>query len=76
MDPLYLSGFGVSLSVDRARLIARDGFVEPDSNRITHELQPRDARYDSVVIDGHSQYNTGCGQMVDAPWLANLHSGL
>lgn len=54
MNPLYLSGFGVSLSVDRARLIARDGFVEPDSERVVHELEPRDARYDSVAIDGHS----------------------
>ena len=50
MNPLYLSGFGVSLSVDRARLIVRDGFVEPDSERIVHELQPRDARYDSVTV--------------------------
>jgi CRISPR-associated protein Cas1 len=49
-----LSGFGVSLNVDRARLIARDGFLEPDSEKVTYELQPRNARYDSIVIDGHS----------------------
>ena len=54
MNPLYLSGFGVSLNVDRARLVVRDGFLEPDSCQDTYELQPRNPGYDSIVIDGHT----------------------
>ena len=33
MNPLYLSGFGVSLKVDAARLVVKDGFLEPDSTQ-------------------------------------------
>jgi len=54
MNPLYLSGFGVSLNVDRARLIVKDGFLEPDSGQDTYKLQPRNPGYDSIVIDGHT----------------------
>ena len=54
MNPMYLSGFGVSLSVDRARLMVRNGFCDPDVEPERFEIQPRKAHFDSVVIDGHS----------------------
>jgi len=54
MNPLYLSGFGVSLNVDRARLLVRDGIHDPDVEAERLEIQPRKAYFDSVIIDGHS----------------------
>ena len=54
MNPLYLSGFNVSLSVDRARLQVRDGIQQPDVEPERFQVQPRNAHFDSVVIDGHS----------------------
>ncbi len=54
MNPLYVSGFGISLSVDRARLIVRDGFHQPDQIAQVQSIEPRRMRYDSVIIDGHS----------------------
>jgi CRISPR-associated protein Cas1 len=65
MNPLYLSGFGVSLNVDRARLIVKDGFLEPDSIQKRHEFEPRKMRYDSVVIDGQ----TGTVSLTAIKWL-------
>jgi CRISPR-associated protein Cas1 len=65
MNPLYLSGFGVSLSVDGARLIVKDGFLEPDSAQTTYEFQPRRMPYDSVVIDGQ----TGTISLTAIKWL-------
>jgi CRISPR-associated protein Cas1 len=65
MNPLYLSGFGVSLSVDGARLIVKDGFLEPDSMQKRHEFQPRRMPYDSVVIDGQ----TGTMSLAAIKWL-------
>jgi len=54
MNALYLSGFNISLTVDRAKLIVRDGIHEPDMppNRI--EIQPRNAHFDAVIIDSQS----------------------
>jgi CRISPR-associated protein Cas1 len=65
LNALYLSGFGVSLNVDSARLIVKDGFLEPDADQVVHELQPRDARYDSIVIDGQ----TGTVSLTAIKWL-------
>jgi CRISPR-associated protein Cas1 len=65
MNPLYLSGFGVSLNVDGARLIVKDGFLEPDSSQQKHEFQPRRMLYDSVVIDGQ----TGAVSVAAIRWL-------
>lgn len=65
MNPLYLSGFGVSLSVDGARLVVKDGFLEPDSMQATHEFQPRKIPYDSIVIDGQ----TGTISLTAIKWL-------
>jgi CRISPR-associated protein Cas1 len=65
MNQLYLSGFGVSLNVDGARLIVKDGFLEPDSNRQVYEFQPRRMPYDSVVIDGQ----TGTISLTAIKWL-------
>ncbi len=65
MNPLYLSGFGVSLNVDGARLIVKDGFLEPDSAQNRHEFQPRKMPYDSIVIDGQ----TGTISLTAIKWL-------
>jgi CRISPR-associated protein Cas1 len=65
MNPLYLSAFGVSLSVDGSRLIVRDGFLEPDSTQQAYEFQPRRMPYDSVVIDGQ----TGSISLAAIKWL-------
>ncbi len=65
MNPLYLSGFGVSLSVDCARLIVRDGFLEPDSSQQVHEFKPRRMPYDSIVIEGQ----TGSISLAAIKWL-------
>jgi len=54
LNPIYLSGFGVSLSVDRARLLVRDGIQDVNLEPESFEVQPRKARFDSVLIDGHS----------------------
>ena len=54
MRPLYLSGFGISLNVDRSRLLVRNGIHGPDIEAERFEVQPRNARFDSVVVDGHS----------------------
>jgi CRISPR-associated protein Cas1 len=51
---MYLSGFAVSLSVDRARLVVRNGFCDPDVEPERFEIQPRKAHFDSVIIDGNS----------------------
>jgi len=65
LKPLYLSGFGVSLNVDGARLIVREGFLEPDSTRERQEFQPRRIPYDSVVVDGQ----TGTVSLAAIKWL-------
>jgi CRISPR-associated protein Cas1 len=65
MNPLYLSGFGVSLNVDGARLIVKDGFLEPDSVQREHMFQPRRMPYDSVIIDGQ----TGSVSLAAIKWL-------
>ncbi len=65
MNPLYLSGFGVSINVDGARLIVKDGFLEPDSSQRVYEFQPRRMRYDSVVIDAQ----TGSVSLAAIKWL-------
>ena len=54
MNPIFLSGFNVSLSVDRARLQVRDGIQQPNVEPERFQVQPRNAHFDSVVIDGHS----------------------
>ncbi len=65
MNALYLSGFGVSLTLDGARLIVKDGFLEPDSSQQVHEFEPRRMPYDSVVIDGQ----TGSISLAAIKWL-------
>lgn len=54
LNPLYLSGFGISLNVDRSRLHVKDGIREPDVEPETFTAQPRNPHFDSVIIDGHS----------------------
>jgi len=54
VNPLFLSGFGVSLNVDRARLIVEDGHQSVDSKPFSCEVEPRRAPFDSIVIDSQS----------------------
>jgi len=54
MNSLFLSGFGVSLNVDRASLVIKDGHLEPERNPSTYEVRPRHARFDSIVIDSQT----------------------
>jgi len=65
LKPIYLSGFGVSLTVDAARLVVKDGFLEPDTTQEMHEFPPRRMTYDSVVIDGQ----TGTISLPAIKWL-------
>ncbi len=65
MNPLYLSGFGIAVSVDGARLNVTDGFLEPDSAQTKYEFEPRRMPYDSVVIDGQ----TGSISIAAMKWL-------
>jgi len=46
MNPLLLSGFGISIEVDKARLMVK----QKDS---VLEFEPHRMPYDSVIIDGH-----------------------
>jgi len=54
VNPLFLSGFGVSLCVDRARLMVKDGHLMPDTTLSRHEIQPRHVPFDSIVIDSQT----------------------
>jgi CRISPR-associated protein Cas1 len=65
LNPLYLSGFGVSLRVDGARLIVKDGFLEPDSTQREYQFQPRRMPYGSIAIDGQ----TGSVSLAAIKWL-------
>jgi CRISPR-associated protein Cas1 len=65
MNSLYLSGFGVSLRVDGARLVVKDGFLEPDTSQHEYEFQPRRMPHDSVIIDGQ----TGSISLTAIKWL-------
>ena len=42
------------MNVDAARLVVRDGFLEPDSEQNTYEFQLRRIPYDSIVVDGQT----------------------
>ena len=46
MNPLLLSGFGISIDVDKAHLTIKQ-------NDSTIEFKPHRIPYDSVIIDGH-----------------------
>ncbi|OGD52608.1 CRISPR-associated endonuclease Cas1 [Candidatus Bathyarchaeota archaeon RBG_13_38_9] len=65
MNPLLLSGFGVSLNVDKARLIVKDGHLESTETPTTYEIRPRHAPFDSVVIDSQ----TGQISITAIKWL-------
>ena len=46
MNPLLISGFGVSITVNRARLTV-------NTTDCNYEFRPHQIPYDSVIIDGH-----------------------
>ena len=54
MDPLFLSGFGVTLNVDRTSLLIKDGHIDPNVEPNTYEIRPRHVPFDSIVIDSQS----------------------
>ncbi|WP_019178002.1 CRISPR-associated endonuclease Cas1 [Methanomassiliicoccus luminyensis] len=54
MRTLYLSGHGVSLRVENARLLIRDGCEFERANPCEYELKPKYDEYDNIVIYGHS----------------------
>lgn len=54
MKTLFLSGHGVSLRVENARLIIRDGCEYERREPAEYELRPKGDDYDNIVIYGHS----------------------
>lgn len=54
MRTLFLSGHGVSLRVENARLKVRDGCEFERSEPAEYELKPKGDEYDNIVIYGHS----------------------
>ena len=49
MNPLLLSGYGVSITVNRACLRVSNAHSETES----YEFRPRQIPYDSIILDGH-----------------------
>ncbi|MEM3811645.1 MAG: CRISPR-associated endonuclease Cas1 [Thermoplasmata archaeon] len=49
MDPLLISGYGVSITVSRACLTVSN----TDSHRESYTFRPHQIPYDSIIIDGH-----------------------
>lgn len=54
MRTLYLSGHGVNLRVENARLIIRDGCEFERPEPCEYGLRPKYDEYDNIVIYGHS----------------------
>lgn len=53
MKILFLSGYGIDLSVENGRLHIKDGQGHKKESREII-LKPKGDEYDSIVIDGHS----------------------
>ncbi|MEM3431654.1 MAG: CRISPR-associated endonuclease Cas1 [Candidatus Micrarchaeia archaeon] len=49
MNPLLISGYGVSITVDRACLTVSN----TDSNKESYTFRPHQIPYDSIIIEGH-----------------------
>lgn len=54
MKTLYLSGHGISLRVENARLTVRNGHEADRKDPERYDLKPKGDEYDNVVIYGHS----------------------
>jgi len=54
VNPIFLSGFGVSLNVDGAKLMIKDGHIAPNTNPSIHEIKPRHVPFDSIIIDSQT----------------------
>jgi CRISPR-associated protein Cas1 len=52
MNPLLLSGFGISINVDKRKLV----IVNKLENNEKYEFYPHQITYDSIIIDGHTGY--------------------
>ncbi|MHB1830016.1 MAG: CRISPR-associated endonuclease Cas1 [Candidatus Micrarchaeaceae archaeon] len=59
MNPLLISGFGTSITVDRRRLTIVNKLENKKLEFYPHQFKsPTSMLYDSVIIDGHSGYMT------------------
>jgi len=67
MKTLFLSGHGVNLRVENARLKIRDGCEYERSEPAEYELKPKGDEYDNIVIYGHS----GNISLEALKWLSN-----
>lgn len=54
MKTLFLSGHGISLRVENARLLVRNGCIAGRNDPERYDLKPKGDEYDNVVIYGHS----------------------
>jgi CRISP-associated protein Cas1 len=54
MRTLFLSGHGISMLVENAHLMIRDGCEFERSEPMTYELKPKYDEYDNIVVYGHS----------------------
>lgn len=54
MRTLYLSGHGISMKVENARLKIRDGCEFERAEPMEYELKPKYDEFDNIVIYGHS----------------------
>lgn len=55
MRTLYLSGHGIGMRVENARLMIRDGCEYDRPEPMQHGLRPKYDEYDNIVIFGHSE---------------------
>ncbi len=68
MKILFLSGYGIDLSVDSGRLVVKDGRdLRKEPSKIV--LKPKGDEYDGIVIYGHS----GNVSLDAMKWLARLN---
>jgi CRISPR-associated protein Cas1 len=68
MKILFLSGYGIDLSVDSGRLVVKDG-RDLKKEPIEIVLKPKGDEYDGIVIYGHS----GNVSLDAMKWLAKLN---
>ena len=54
MRSLLLSGHGINMRVENARLMIRDGCEFERAKPTEYELKPKSDEYDNIVIYGHS----------------------
>lgn len=58
MRPLELSGHGIKIGVDNAKLIVQEGRSSVDSAPLSYTFRPKMIDFDNVVVNGHSGHIT------------------